>query len=293
MLLPRTWNWHGWSSRRLLAALGLVCAAVAVTFNAWADIFRIASRDEESSHIFLVPIVAGWLFWVRRRRLRHFSPTQSYLGPLLVLVGWVLHSTGDTYLIQSFFHGGAVLMAVGCLVTVLGWRLLVQFFPAFLTLVFLIPVPGRVRQEIAIPLQTVTAQMTAELFSLLGAPVMRSGNTLSINGADVQIAEACNGLRMMFALSLATFAFAFGSPLRGYARVAVLAATPVSAIACNVVRLVPTVWLYGNRPGPAATLAHDIGGWVMLVMSFLILLGILRLFRWAMVPVTTYTLAYD
>lgn len=268
-------------------------ASAVVTFDAWSDIFRIASRDEESSHIFLVPIVAFWLFWVRRRRLRNFSPSQSYFGPLLVLLGWVMHSSGDTYLVQSFFHAGAVVMAVGCLVTVVGTQVLVQFFPAFLTLAFLVPVPGRLRQEIAIPLQTVTASLTAELFELLGAPVLRSGNTLTINDVNVQIAEACNGLRMMFALSLAMFTFAFGSPLRGYVRFAVLAATPVSAIACNVIRLVPTVWLYGNHPGPAATIAHDVGGWVMLVASFLILLGIFRLFRWAMVPVTTYTLAYD
>jgi exosortase/archaeosortase family protein len=73
----------------------------------------------------------------------------------------------------------------------------------------------------------------------------------------------------------------------------VLIATPVSAIACNVVRLIPTVWLYGNYPSDVATLVHDIGGWVMLVMSFLILLGIVRLIRWAKLPVTTYTLAYD
>jgi exosortase len=276
-----------------VAALVLVLASVAITFDAWKDIYRIASRDEESSHVFLVPVVVAWLFWVRRRRLRHFSPTQSLVGPVIVACGWLVHSVGDTYLLQSFYHAGAILMAVGCLLTVCGTALLREFLPVFLTLVFLVPVPGRVRQQIAVPLQAVTAQVTSELFNLMGAPVVRTGNTLSINGADIQIVEACNGLRMMFALSLATFAFAFGSPLRGYARALVLTATPVSAIACNVVRLIPTVWLYGNYPSGVATLVHDVGGWAMLVMSFLILLGIVRLIRWAKLPATTYTLAYD
>ena len=31
----------------------------------------------------------------------------------------------------------------------------------------------------------------------------------------------------------------------------------------------------------------------MLAVSFLILMGIIRLMRWALVPVTNYTLAYD
>ena len=293
MLTTASWNRRGWTDARLGAALALVCASVAVTFDAWKDIFRIATRDEESSHIFLVPIVAAWLFWARRRRLRHFRPTESFFGPLAVLLGWVLHSAGDTYLIQSFYHAGAIVMAVGCLVTVLGAAVLKEFAPVFLALVFLIPVPARVRHQVAIPLQTLTAALTAELFNLAGVPVIRSGNMLSVNRNDVEIAEACNGLRMIFALALAMFAFAFGSPLRTYARVLVLAATPVAAVMCNVVRLVPTVWLYGYYPGDLAATFHDISGWVMLVVAFLLLLAIVRLLRWALVPVTEYTLAYD
>ena len=271
----------------------MVAASVGVTFDAWSDMYRISTRDEEASHAFLVPIVAAWLFWVRRRRLRHFQPAQSILGPAVVLVGWLAHSTGDTYLVQSFYHGGAVLMAVGCVITVCGTTLVREFFPAFLTLIFLVPVPGRIRQEVAIPLQTLTAQVTAEIFSLIGSPVMRSGNTLSVNGTDIQIVEACNGLRMMFALALAMFAFAFGSPLRGHARALVLLATPVIAVICNVVRLVPTVWLYGNGVGTTATTFHDVSGWLMLIVAFLLLLAIVRILRWALVPVTAYTLAYD
>lgn len=293
MLLPRSWRRYGWSSGRLLLAFALVGAAFAITWDAWRDILHIALRDEESSHIFLVPIVATWLFWVRRRRLRHLRPQTSFLGPACVLCGWALYSFGDTYLIQSFFHAGAIILVVGCLLTVLGRKLLIEFLPVFLTLAFLIPIPGRLRQQIAIPLQTVTAEVAAQIFEFLGAPIARVGNTLSVNGVDVQIAEACNGLRMMFALALASFAFAFGTPLRWYTRFLIVAATPVSAILCNVVRLIPTVWLYGYYPGDVAVRFHDFSGWVMLVVSFLILLGIVRLLRWALVPVAEYTLAYD
>ena len=110
---------------------------------------------------------------------------------------------------------------------------------------------------------------------------------------DVEIAEACNGLRMVFALVLVSFAFAFGMPLKIYARVLVLLATPISAIVCNVFRLVPTVWLYGYYPGAFADQFHTASAWVMLVVAFLMLVGILRLLRWALIPVTQYTLAYD
>jgi exosortase len=254
---------------------------------------RIAKRDEESTYVFLVPFIVAWLFWLRRGRLRQCVPVGLWVGPLLVACGWSLYSYGDTMLFQSLWHGGAVLVAAGCALTLLGRDLLLRFLPAFVALAFLVPVPNRVRQQVAIPLEAATANVTQRVVHLTGESVERSGNLLSINGVDVTIAEACNGLRMVFALSLVSYAFAFGTPLRFHTRLIILVASPVSAVACNVLRLVPTVWLYAYRPGLLSQRVHDWGGWVMLGVSFLILMGILRLLRWAMVPVGPYTLAYD
>ena len=61
----------------------------------------------------------------------------------------------------------------------------------------------------------------------------------------------------------------------------------------NVIRLVPTVWVYGEYEEKVADTIHDVTGWVMLPIAFLILLGIVKLLRWAMIPVTKYTLAYE
>jgi exosortase len=165
--------------------------------------------------------------------------------------------------------------------------------PVFLVLLFFIPVPGRVRQRIAIPMQNATAQVTQGVFDLADIPVTRSGNMLKMNGKDVAIAEACNGLRMVFALTLVCYAFAFGNPLRLHARLLILAASPLAAILCNVVRLVPTVYVYGYCSSHMADQFHSLSGWVMLFAAFLILMGILRILRWALIPVYQFTLAYD
>src|SRR3712207_4370966 len=119
-MLPRLWKRLGWQDWQPVAAVVLAAAGFAVTGDAWQDILRHSMRDPEASHAFLVPIVAAWLVWVRRRRLRHCRPRPSYLGSALVLCGWALYSFGDTYLIQSFWHGGAVLLVVGCVLSVIG-----------------------------------------------------------------------------------------------------------------------------------------------------------------------------
>ena len=94
----------------------------------------------------------------------------------MVLAGWFFYSFGDLRLIQVFWHGGAVLVVVGCLLTVAGREVFIELLPAFAALAFIVPVPGRLRQRIAIPLETATAAVTQRCFELIGVAAQRSGN---------------------------------------------------------------------------------------------------------------------
>ena len=280
-----------WKPVHVVAALVMIALGVVVTLKPWADMYMIASNDEEASQMWLVFPVAAWLVWVRRGRLRGCRPMGSILGPLLVAVGWILSTVGFYKSIQAFWHFGAVLIPLGGFLSVVGRDLIRRFLPAFVVLVFLVPIPGRVRQAISQPMMHATAAVTQQASEFLGVPVDRSGNQLLINERPVNIEEACNGLRMVFSLLLVSYAFAFGEPLRNYVRVLILVASPVSAIACNVIRMVPTVWMYGYASVASANRFHDLAGWVMLMVGFLLLMSIIRILQWALLPVRHFTLA--
>ena len=283
----RTDRWTEW---HVLAACAMGALAVFATRDAWSDILLIARKNEEYSHIFLVPLVAAAMIFVRRSRFRHCKPTGTAIGFLIAAIGWGIHLAGFHYNRESLWHSGAVLVFVGCVLSVFGKHALFRFFPAIAVLVFVVPVPGMVRLQIAAPLENWTAQISELLLNASGVPIIRTGNLLTVNGRAVNIAEACNGLRMVFALILVSYAFGFGLPLRNPVRIMILLASPFAAILCNVIRILPTVWLYG-RSEEAGKMFHDYSGWLMLPISFLILLGIIRALRWALVPVMRYTLA--
>jgi exosortase len=282
---------NGWTVWHVGAAVAMVAACVAVASNAWADLAMLGFKDEESSHVMLVPLVVAWLVWVRRQRFRTCEPNGRWIGTLLLGIGWLMWSIGYRRQIQLAWHSGAVMMAVGGLLTVLGRDVFIRFFPAFVALAFLVPVPATLRQYIAIPLQHTTARLTQNVAEVLGMEVVRQGNLLSLNGTEVAIAEACNGMRLVFTLFLACYVFAFVTPLRAYVRVIVLAVSPLIAIVANVVRLVPTVWMFGHTSPSVAEQFHTLSGWVMLVAAFLVLMGIVKMLRWALVPVAKFTLA--
>ena len=108
------------------------------------------------------------------------------------------------------------------------------------------------------------------------------------------VAEACNGMRLVFPLVLITFVFAFSIPLRNRIRAVLLLASPLVALVCNVIRTVPTVWVHGQFPDGRSAFPeqfHTAAGWAMLPLAFVVLLVIIRLMRWAQLPIQRYTLA--
>ena len=63
-------------------------------------------------------------------------------------------------------------------------------------------------------------------------------------------------MRMVFTLLLVCYAYAFVTPLRWGTRVTILVLSPVTAIVCNVLRLIPTVWVFSHASKRTACLLY-------------------------------------
>ena len=94
-----------------------------------------------------------------------------------------------------------------------------------------------------------------------------------------------------FALTLVVYFFAFGTPLKAGTRAFLLIMSPLIAILCNVIRLVPTSLIFGYGNSDTAQRFHDLAGWIMLPIAMLMLYGLLRTIRWLEFPVTQLRLA--
>ena len=283
---PKTWS-----------ARHTVLLATMLAIGGWffrapvVDAFNTALRDQDQSHILLAPFVAVWLAWIRRSRFVFIQARPTLLGPLIVAVGILTSVTGLRLDIHTAWHAGPVIALIGILVSIAGLRPLRLFAPAFLALVFIIPVPGTLRQSVSLPLQAIAASISHGTLEAFGVQASRLGNVIVVNGEQIILAEACSGMRLVFSLTLVVFTFAFSVALRPGTRVLIILLSPFIALAANVVRLVPTSLLYGQVSADYATTFHDISGWAMLPLALLALVALLRLLRWLDFPVTTYRLA--
>lgn len=278
-------NWRFYDGVLLTA---LVAGSLYVTRGIWADIFSTAIGREEQSHVLMAAPVAIWLAWLRRHRLRYYQPEWSLLGPLGIAAGWLMSWAGFRYGVELAWHAGALVIVCSAALTVIGPRVVFPLMPAFAVLAFLMPVPGRLRQHIALPLQEASAKIAQVGMDLCGLPVVRSGNMLIVNEHPVAIAEACNGMRMVAALGLISFAFVYSVPMRNSVRLVILALSPLIALFVNVIRLVPTALMYGYADHGLADLFHDVSGWAVLGVALLMLWGVLAIIRWLEIPLSPY-----
>lgn len=267
-----------WTKAQLLLALGCLCAAIFATFSAWRDWYGfLTPQFEEYSHVFLVVPFGLAIIFANRARLSEIGEASpSWVGPVIVAAGGALAWYGFNFSHQSLWHMGSITVATGAIVTVLGHQILLKFWPAFLILPLMIPTPHTLRLQIALPLQTAMAASVERILSTFGEPVLRNGNALTINGNQVEIVEACNGMRMVFTLILVSWLFAFITPLRGWVRALILLLSPGLALLCNIVRLIPTLLIYGHGSKSTADAFHDYAGWGMIFVAFFLLIGLIN-----------------
>jgi exosortase len=257
-----------------------LAAALAVGSLLWAywttlgDMAQTWARDPQYSHGYLVPLFALGLLWFRRRQLDVAALRPSWWGGPVLLAGITLRLVGAFYGFVWFDQASLVLCLAGLCLTVGGrsaWR---WAWPAVVFLLFMVPLPHRVAVAMPGPLQRLATVASTFVLQTLGRPALAEGNVILINDEQINIVEACSGLRMLvifFALTTAV-AFLARRPLWEKA-VIVLSAIPIALLA-NIVRITATGILYEMNVGAVAhAVFHDLAGWLMMPLG-LALLGL-------------------
>ncbi len=288
IMSPLVRGTNHWQTRDAWCLLALLGASIFAFWDGWSEILLQGLRRSDNSYIFLVPPVALYLAWLRRPRFQFIRRRPSLTGLATVALAVALRWYGresDTLIAVEF---AAVLGLIACFVTMAGTIVLREYLAVACALCFLVPIPGGMRQAIAAPLQSLAVGMTQEILDLASVPSERQGNVLVIAGKPILVAEACDGLRMVLALALTVFAYVFSVPLRNRARLVLLLASPVIALICNVIRLVPTGLAYAYASASAAESCHEIAGWLMLPLAIYMLICMVRFMRWLDLPVYTW-----
>jgi len=172
-----------------------------------------------------------------------------------------------------------LLLIAGLISFFMGWQMLRALLFPLLFLLLMVPIPAIIFNQVTFPLQILASKLSAWLLPLLGVPVFREGNVINLPAMPLEVAEACSGIRSL--LSLLTLAIMYGYLLekRIFIRlVLALAAIPI-AVAANALRIVGTGLLVQYwDPEKAEGFFHAFSGWLIFVVSLLMLFALHRAF---------------
>jgi exosortase len=182
--------------------------------------------------------------------------------------------------------------AIACLTwTFGGWPLLRRAWPAIVFLVFMLPLPEAVNTRIALPLQRIATSGSYILLQLSGFWAVQEGNIIWLKTPfgmrPLDVALACNGLRMLMCMAATVTATVILIPLPNWKRIVLLLSAVPIAMVSNMIRIVATGWCYYSIQGDRAQeWAHDVSGWLMMPLA-LVLVGLeLAILAWLVPEVT-------
>ena len=252
----------------VVALLGYMYAeSLAYLFSRWVG-------TEDYSHGIFVPLISGYLIWQARLRLSQISREKSWLGLAVIALGLMLYVVGELSTLFVILHISLWLVLVGLTVTLLGVRgAKIIAFPLGYLLTA-IPLPMFFYANLSSQLQLWSSSLGVGCLQLVGVMAYREGNVIDLGPVQLQVVEACSGVRYLLPLTALALLCSYLFKDTMWKRVVlVLSSIPIS-IMLNGFRIGVIgvlVEFYGR--GAAEGFYHLFEGWVIFMVSFGLLIA--------------------
>lgn len=262
------------------------------------------TTNPDMQHGFLVLPAIAFLIYQRRKEFLTMPPAGSGLpGLILLAIGIFFFWAGSQADVTSIGLISLMVVLVGLVWFLLGWRavLLLSFPIGFF--IFAIPLPG-LDTMIAFPLRMIMSQTSCFVLNLLGIPVVLQGTGL-LSAPDtllgipagkkfsVDVADPCSGIRSLFALMMVSALYAHFTLKTWWEKWILFLCSIPLAMAGNLVRIltltIGTVmfgaeFAIGKNALTDPSWFHMGAGYLVFVVALAGMIGVSWLLQWRPLP---------
>ncbi len=260
-------------NRLTLLLLAATALAIFVCRDGLAWMLNSWLTSEEYSYGLLIPPIAAFLAWQRKEDLRKLEFRGTWSGLALVVFALLLNLLGQLATVFTLQQYAFILMLIGLIATTAGWKVVRELTMPLLVLLFMIPLPNFILNNLSAQLQLVSSQLGVWVIRLFGISVFVEGNVIDLGAMQLQVAEACSGLRYLFPLMTLGFIMAYFFKVALWKRAVVFLSSIPVTILMNSLRIGligVTVEHWGRKA--AEGFLHDFEGWVVFMASAAVLL---------------------
>ena len=270
-------------SKTPLAPIPILVTVAVIAFFAvifWGGFEWLLTKwdQEEYNHGYLIPVVAFYLLWLRAEELHKMKLSGSWLAPFIIVLALCVFMLGELSSIFQIIGYGFLMALFGIIIGAVGWAGFKIIWVPFVYLIFMIPLPEFIYQGLSSELQLISSKIGVEVIRFFGISVFLEGNVIDLGVYQLQVAEACNGLRYLFPLM--SFGFLCAAIYQGaiWHKVVIFVSTVPITILMNSFRIgVIDVLVENFGIEQAEGFLHLFEGWIV----FMACVGLLFLEMWA------------
>jgi len=231
-------------------------------------------EQEEYSHGYLIPLVSAYLIWQRRDLLRSIEFRPSWIPVGLVVLAVGISVIGEISALYILIHFSIVLIILSVAWAIMGWQAFKYVLIPLGLLVFAIPLPYFLEATLTADLQLISSKLGVAFIRMFGIPVYAEGNVIDLGVYQLQVVEACSGLRYLYPLMGVGFIVVYLYQVEFWKRALVFLSTIPITILMNSFRIGVIGILVDNWGiGMAEGFLHYFEGWIIFVACLLILLA--------------------
>jgi len=256
----------------MIALYGVLLTGIYYSTYAW-----LIGQDwprEDYTYCYLIPLLVLYLIWEKRTQLAELPSKVSWKGMIPLGVGVSLFCLGELAGEYFTLYFSSWLILVGLCWTHLGWeKLKVIAFPLLIALT-MFPSPHFIYNKISVKLQLLSSQLGVSIMRLYGMSAYREGNVIDLGFTQLQVVNACSGLRYIFPLIVLGLTLAYLFRAAFWKRAIVVVSTVPLSMMTNSLRIALTGILYEIWGADVAEgFFHGFSGWFIFMFSFVVLLA--------------------
>lgn len=245
----------------------------------WASLsFRLAGvweTNSQYSHGWLVPFLAGWIFWRRWQTRPSPSHAKTALSAAVLLLAlfpfasaWFLVESSPDWRPALWVLAACALLSSLALIQAAGGSRWVAHlaFPFFFALIS-VPWPFTFELRLTLDLSTLAAHATTHILQALGIVADRQGNVIILANEVLGVEEACSGIRSLQSSIMAGLFMGELYALRFWWRAVLCVTGILVAYLLNIVRML-LLSLFADAGGAASVAQwHDPAGFAILLIT--------------------------
>ena len=209
----------------------------------FSDLTQLIKNDwakDDYTYAYVIPFVVLYLIWNKRFDLIQLSSIPSWSGLAPLSLGFTLFWLGELGGNTFILYISLWFVLVGLLWLHLGWQKMKKISFALIVILSMFPLPSYLYNKLSVRLQLISTQLSALMIRFSGLPAFREGNIIDLGFTQLQVVEACSGLRYLFPLIVMGLLLAYFFQAALWKRAILIISTVPLAIVANSIRIALT-----------------------------------------------------